>query len=262
MKKTIWGLALITVGVLAFLQVTGIHYFGLSLWPVLLVLAGVAIILGSFSKWVQRGRPSWFGMTAGLWIGAIGLLEILKATGIVVLSSIAAASMGWPLLLIARGLSGIFRRRGIHGQWHVRAGHTGWSRGRFEGGFGAMGDLRYGPGPWKLDGDLQINHGFGDVKLDLSSADITPGTHKISMDLSAGEALIRVPANATVYARAKAGMGEVRIFEEYRGGIGAQAESQVEIPDATVRLEIEASVGAGSIRIVEGPLPVVRLNAA
>jgi hypothetical protein len=262
MKRTIMGLALMTVSVLAFLQVTGMRYFGLSVWPVLLVLGGLSITLGSFAKMRWHGRPSWFGLTVGLWLGAIGLFDILKALGIVILSSAAAATMGWPLLLIALGLSVIFRRRGAHAAWHAHAHRGGpWGRGRFEGAFGAMGDLRYGPGPWKLDGDLRINHGFGDMKIDFSSAEITPGEHKIFLDLGAGEMLLKVPGNATVYAKAKAGMGEVRIFEEYRGGIGAQAESRMEVPDATVRLDIEASVGAGSIRIVAGPMPVIRLNA-
>ncbi|HYF95444.1 MAG TPA: hypothetical protein VD969_24805 [Symbiobacteriaceae bacterium] len=57
--KLFSGLTLIALGALTLLQVLGVSYFGLSLWPAVILWFGLEIVWGSlFESWHS---PSLFG---------------------------------------------------------------------------------------------------------------------------------------------------------------------------------------------------------
>ncbi|HED24736.1 MAG TPA: hypothetical protein ENN91_06390 [Firmicutes bacterium] len=250
MRRQIWGVILLVLGVLILLQVTGVYYFGLSFWPVVLVLAGLAAVWES----VSHGLKHWVLLGLGFWIGGIGLFNILSAAEVVTLTGNDIARYGWPVLLVAMGLAILFGDRGRlfacgGSEYHGGEGHW-WSCSRMR----RIGDLYHGRTPWVLDKDFDFYHGVGDVVIDLTSADIRPGRHRIYSKTGIGEVTIRVPAGVNVEAKASVGIGELDLFgEQLNGFTGLSLEKKIEIERAEVTLEIEAQLGIGDLALIQSP---------
>jgi len=249
MRKTFWGLVFVALGILALLQSAGPFNFGLAFWPVVWTLIGLAILYESFR------RVSWFGLALGLWIGGIGVVDILNGAGVLPFGHSFVVRMGWPVLLIAIGLSVLFGSK----RWYrVHLGDMSrW--GRFQGRSHVIGDVRYGAGDWSLEDDLHFSHGVGDLKLDLSTATISHGAHEIDLEVGLGEMVVRVPDNVNCYVKAHAGIGELYVFGDHRGGLALSLEKAVTVPEATVTLRIKAEMGVGSLRIIQVPAQQPRL---
>jgi len=244
MKRSFLGLVLITLGVLALLQGTGQFNFGLSFWPALLVFIGAGMAFSAV-----RSRPNWFQLVLGLWIGCIGLFTILHDAGVVEVSGRYIATQGWPILLIAIGIGVIFGNQfRLGGKWKVDKGE-----------YRMVGDLRFGGDSWRLDKDLNLDQGVGDLKLDLTSAEIIEGTHRITVKAGLGDILIRVPDNVNATIEANAGIGEISVMGNKRSGLGLTLSHSVHSPDSNVELLIEAKLGIGQIRIVQMPAQTGRL---
>lgn len=240
MKRQLWGSVLVLLGVMALLQGTGQFNFGLAFWPVVGLLGGVAVLISSLRK------LSWLGIILGFWVGAMGLVTILANAGVALPMNLDAgmiARAGWPLLLIAIGLSVVFGRTRVSWSWD-------WDSRRKSG---TVGELRYGQEPWTLDQDLFIEHGVGDVKIDLSTADITEGHHLVEVKAGVGEVLIRVPDNVSVDVNARGGIGELYVMGESRNGLGLRLSKQLLVPGSPVFLKIDAQLGIGSLRVVQTP---------
>ena len=102
-----------------------------------------------------------------------------------------------------------------------------------------------------LDGDLDLQHGIGDIVLDLSTASISEGAHHIHAGASIGEMLIRVPDHVNVVAEAAVTVGELELFGENRTGLGGLSlKQEIFTEDSPVRLHIEARLGIGSLKVV------------
>lgn len=248
-KRGFWGLALVLAGAALLWQEFGGVSLGLSFWPVVTILIGVLMIRG-----VRFGRRThWFQLALGLWIASIGLFSILHNAHITHITGGNVASKGWPILLIAIGLSALFSRR-KHGAWHFEMGDFSKMR--------MVGDVRYDGPHWVLNEDLTLDHGIGDVKLDLTSADIPDGTHRVDVDVKIGEVLIRVPDNVNVVAAGRVYVGELQVLDDRQGGIGElSAQRQVMVPDATVTLEIQAQLRIGKLKISREPARGTRIGS-
>ncbi|MDY6826880.1 MAG: hypothetical protein SVV67_06860 [Bacillota bacterium] len=155
MRRQFWGAIFLAFGILILLQVTGVYYLGLSFWPVVLLLAGIVVVWESisfsFKHWVLLGL--------GLWMGGIGLFNLLSAAGVAVLTGNDIARYGWPVLLVAMGLSILLGDRGrlfscSGSDYHEADGHW-WLCSRMH----HVGDLYHGRMPWVLDKDLEFYHG-------------------------------------------------------------------------------------------------------
>lgn len=239
MKRIFWGLALVGLGVILTVErVMGIH-LGLSFWSVVLTLVGGSIMWGS----VRKGSPSWLGLALGLYIGGIGLFDILHAAQVSLYDGGFVARNGWPVLLIAVGLSVIFGKR-------PRFRYSG--KVKLNGDSRVLGELRYGQGAWVLDNDLKVEHGIGDVKLDLTTADITEGIHNITVNQWVGEMVVRVPDNVSVTVDGHVHAGELHVLGDRRDGVGLSLHKKVQVPDSKVELRIDANLGVGSLRVVHG----------
>lgn len=254
MKRTFWGIILVALGVAALLQGTGAYYLGLAFWPVVLTLVGLSI---AFESFVSRHGPRWFGLALGLWLGAMGAFEILNNAGITPeIDGGRIASAGWPILLIAIGLSVIFGKGMM-----IRFNGGGHRRREWNPEFRhqVVGDLRYGRSPWVLDKDLDLSNSVGDLKLDLTTADITPGTHHITVSQFVGETVIKVPDNVTVRCTAEANVGELDILGDHRSGAGLYIKREIEVPDSPVELIIDAHQRVGALKVIRVPAPPVRV---
>lgn len=109
MHKRFSGLMLTALGTLALLQVLNVSYFGLTFWPTVLLWIGAEIIFSSLFE-DFRG-PSLFGAAIGLATAGWGLVQILANLGVMTAIGLGEmVKLGWPLLLVALGLSLLFRR--------------------------------------------------------------------------------------------------------------------------------------------------------
>jgi len=251
MKRTFWGVILILVGALALVQEGLDINLGLSFWPVVLTLAGLAILWSSFRK------TSWFGLALGLYVTAMGVFEMAYDAGYTYISGHDIFSNGWPLLLVAIGISIIFGKRPWWSSHMVRCNGKGINSGNVGT---VIGDFRYGYDNWTLDKDLNVDHGIGDVKLDLTTATIADGVHTITAKVGIGDVVIRVPDNVTVRAEGHVGAGELLILGERRSGLGNNLAKQVVVEGSPVELNIIANLGMGEIKIVQQPARTVRIN--
>lgn len=248
MKRQFWGVVLTAVGVLALMQMTMGYQFGLTFWPVVLVLVGVGILWSSFWK------MSWFGLALGLYLGGIGLFDILSRAGISMITGNDISRNGWPLLLVAIGVSMFFGRKST--RWGFR--YKGEWDGRREASK-IVGDIRMGQGSWTLDNDLRIDQGIGDIKVDLTTAEITEGTHRVYVHAGIGDVVIRVPDDVNVIAAAKVGIGDLEVLGDHRSGFGCTARKVISVPDSAITLEIEAEMGVGDMNIILRPASTIRV---
>lgn len=244
MKQRIWGLILLVLGILVLLQVTGVYNFGLAFWPVVLLLLGITILWESISI----GITSWFLLGLGLWVGGIGLFGILSNAGVTELSGSDLARYGWPLVLVAIGLSILIGDRpSVKGHFFCgrdSSERTSYAKMRH------IGDLYHGRAPWVLDQDHDFYHGIGDVVIDFTTAEIKPGIHKIFLKAGIGEVTIRIPEGVNIDAEASVGIGELNLFGETRSGFtGLSLNRKVQVEEAKATLQIEAKLGIGDLTV-------------
>lgn len=239
MRQYGWGLLLVGLGTLFLLQSLGVAT-GFSFWSVVAVLGGLTIAGDGLS----RRRPDLFNLALGLWLAAIGAFSILSRSGVTTVTGGDIAGKGWPLLLVALGLSMLVGRG-------VKV-HTGSTRRRMESHM--VGDLSYGRDPWSLEGDITLHTFVGDLKIDLTTAVIAPGTHRIEVSQGIGDTVVKVPDTVTVRARAGANIGTVEVLGEERGGVGfIHLEREAYVPGSHADLIIDASVRIGSVTIERVP---------
>jgi hypothetical protein len=118
----------------------------------------------------------------------------------------------------------------------------------------------------KIPMDLEIHFGAGQAKLDVGSldlrgVDIDMGVGEVELDLrgrlkhsynvnikgGVGQATVRVPSDAGVYAEAHGGIGSINVRGLHKMGDHWESDSYT---TAENKLRIEAHGGIGEIRIV------------
>lgn len=246
MKRQIWGAIFTALGVMALLQAMKIVAFGLAFWPVVWTLLGGAILVSAFRK------VSWFGMALGIWLFGIGLFDILHNAGVSPeVDGGYIFRSGWPVVLVAIGFSMLFGKR--WGKMFSFSFDQRHSR--------IIGDVRMGQGTWTLDGDLDLSHGVGDVKVDLTTAVITDGVHRIHLHAGIGDAVIRVPDNVNVTVTGKVGIGDLEVLGDRRSGFGCKLFKKVVVPESPVELIVEVEMGIGDVDVVQRPASTPRVIA-
>lgn len=227
-RRLFVGVAIILAGLVLLVRQIGLWTFQINLAWLGTTLAGLWLFL------MGLGR-SFFLALLGLWVAAFGLLPSLSQMGFAVPSVGILNKLIVPGVLIGLGLDLLFKPR--------RSRTKGRPRG-------VVGDQRIGQEPWHLDGDLSVKHGVGDLKLDLSTAVIAPGEHKIKVKHGMGDCVIIVPTDVNVSVEGKVKLGELILFGEQRGGTGARLEGGWTRPESPVTLEIKAKMGTGELRVV------------
>ena len=141
---------------------------------------------------------------------------------------------------------------------------------------GKTGHVNFNPGPVKYQWDLRfgrdtpldfgVNFGAGEAQLDLGSLNlravsIQMGVGSLKLDLRGrpqhdynvhiqggiGEAIVRLPANAGVFASANGGIGEIKTR-----GLQKEGDHWVNdaYPAAKVKVRVDVQGGIGSITLI------------
>ena len=98
-----------------------------------------------------------------------------------------------------------------------------------------------------LDGERSEDLGVGSLELDLRGLD-ADAEGRIEASVGVGEVVIVLPDDLAVDVTASSGIGEVRVLDQQRGGLGTSLEVRDPV-DAVPAVEVEASVGIGTVRV-------------
>lgn len=210
------GLALVTVGVLWSLRVADVLDVNLG-WGKILSAALLVIGLGVLvGSVIGRARP-------------------LVVAGVVLL----------PIVVLSQVVSP-------------------WADGRainLPGLFAEDGDGRVGgavhEAPTRVD-QVAVSYemGIGSVRLDLRDLDLNGDSVATTIESGVGEVRVFVPEDAEVSVQAESGIGEVDLFDRERSsGFGAERHAIHSPDDPVGRIDLDLSVGIGSIQVdlVAGP---------
>lgn len=268
MLRVLWGVLLVVVGALFALQTFGVLAVSLPFWPIVLTIFGLYLVVRSLfpSPFRLRPGPAWLKLSLGLWLAGIGIADILHVNEITAWTGRNVWSVGWFILLIGAGLALIFGgNRSIINGSNGRKSH-GW--GRYRHGWNwffwpnsdsyrhalGVGDLHYGREPWVLDRKLTIRQRAGDIRIDLTSAQMDDGSHDLDVAAAVGEVVILVPEQCNANVRARVSTGSIDVFGERRDGMGAVGlEKSVTHPEATVTLNIVARLRVGEVSVRRVP---------
>lgn len=229
-KRLFVGTAIILAGLVLLARQAGFFSDRVDIASLAITLAGLWLFLNSLA------RRSILLALVGAWIAAFGGLPILHDMGYPVPSVAILYPLILPGVLVGVGLDLLFKPRRPKG----KGGHSR----------GVVGDQRIGQEPWQLNGDMYIEHGVGDLKLDLSTATIVPGEHEITVKHGMGDCVIIVPTDVSVSVEGRVKLGELILFGEQRGGTGAQLKGGWTVDDSPVFLKIRAKVSTGELRVM------------
>ena len=144
-------------------------------------------------------------------------------------------NMVWPLVLILFGVWLVWRA--------LQPAH--------------FGGASYGFGDYQPDlagreiRNENFSYGFGNLDLDLTRATIPNGKNSVRASHGFGDLTVILPRDLAVRVKASAGFGDVTVFDQKHEGIGPHLDFQSDdYAAATRKLDLEASVGFGEVKVV------------
>ncbi len=275
-SRVYWGLALLAGGLLLLASNFGfIQPFSVwDLWPLLVIwpatklIFGEAILVsrrGTRRERIRLGRSPGF-LIVGLWVLAGAFGQLLHNLRVIPFDWGDIAYWTLPLLLVGLGLAVMFRSRRRLFEWERPGWRAGTTPGQAPGGApgvetsgtsALVGDLCYGARPWVFKSPMRVSLLAGDLEMDLTTARLDPGDNFLTVRCWAGDVSIRVPENVEVTVEARASAGELRVFDEYREGVGPELKvyrpggGRLDEAQAAgrVRLFIGVDLTFGNVRI-------------
>lgn len=91
--------------------------------------------------------------------------------------------------------------------------------------------------------------GVGRLVVDLRQAHLPAGDQHVRVRVGVGEAVVLVPRNACVVARAHVGTGAARVFERVQGGIDVTSHHVQPPRPGRTRVFVDANIGIGAIEV-------------
>lgn len=241
MDRRLIGLGLIAAGVIFLLDRMSLVMMNFSVWSVAWVLLGGYLV----QKAVRWGRASWLQLGFGGWLMAVGLLDILHGMGLSPVGGWMVRGAFWPLLILMLGISILTGGVKFQVMWDGRSGDRHTRR------WGAIGDSRFGGPGYVIQEDMQINHGIGESRIDLSQAEVLPGTWNLQVEQAIGDVTIYLPGNVSLIIDANVGLGDLEVLGERRSGFTPALQRQVVMPEAEATLIVKAQNGLGRLRILQ-----------
>lgn len=260
-SRTFLGFSLVAVGLILLLDRLGVVPFPpAALWPLVLGLGSLYLVIRA-----AAGRSGWL-LALGLLGLAWGGLDLAHVYGLSPWRGAHLWHVTWPLGLVAAGVA--LLAGGFWGQGSPkdpsRRWLWGWLRRELGEGIGDLGtdlrramgpgrigDIRYGHRPWVFE-NLEIRHGLGDVEVDLTTATIAPGDHRLVVRAGAGDVEVRVPDDVDVTARVRVGAGDAQVFGHWRNGVHIRVDVTDPAPrpgPEPKRVLMDIALGAGDVRV-------------
>jgi len=114
---------------------------------------------------------------------------------------------------------------------------------------GGIGDREYHPASvTELRDGYDL--GMGELIVDLRDVALPQGRTPLDIELGAGSALVLVPADVCVDARARIGVGHADVLGRESDGVDLELEWAGRPADASVpRLALDAEIGAGELKV-------------
>jgi phage shock protein PspC (stress-responsive transcriptional regulator) len=112
---------------------------------------------------------------------------------------------------------------------------------------GGIGDRKY----VATTSDVQRSYelGMGQLVVDLRQVRFAPGDHPLKLRVGVGEALLLVPRDVCVAARARVGAGGAELFARHNAGIDVDWRQQPAARPGRARLVVDARVGIGAFEV-------------
>ncbi|MFO7173453.1 MAG: cell wall-active antibiotics response protein LiaF [Bacillota bacterium] len=236
----ILGLLLVLFGVLLLLDNLDLMPVSVwSLWPLLFFLPALYAVV----RYLRRPTGGWVRFSVLVLILAWSGAELAYNLGLTTVSGGEVLAIGWPIVILGLGFSLLIGRPERRREGCLTVLNTD-----------RIGDTHYGRRPWVLD-DLEIIHALGDVTVDLTTAIIRPGDHRLVVNVVAGDVTIWLPQDVDVTVKARVTAGELQVLEHRRSGLGVSLEVTEPAPQPgpePKRVQIEASLLAGELQVRRG----------
>ena len=115
---------------------------------------------------------------------------------------------------------------------------------------GGVGDRAYAPTrAVEVRDDYRL--GVGSLRLDLSAVDLTTTLKRVRVSSGLGDVEVVVPANADVSVDARAGLGEIEVFDKTENGSSSRLEV-VDLAtegDGRIDLVLDLDLNVGSLKV-------------
>jgi hypothetical protein len=240
MERRLIGFGLIAAGLIFLLERISLVTLHFSIWSIVWTILGGYMV----QRAVRWGRASWVQLGFGGWLMAVGLLDILQGMGLSPVGGELIRGAFWPLMLLAIGITILTGGIKMSVMWD---GH--WDRHARP--WGAVGDSRFGGPGYVVQEDMQISHGIGETRIDLSQAEVLPGTWNLQFSQGIGDATIYLPGHVSVLVEANVGLGDLEVLGERRSGFGPTLKRQITVDGAEATLVVQAHNGLGRLRILQ-----------
>ena len=199
--RVLVGLLLVLVGVLYLLSNAGI-LAGFSVWGVLWGAFWLwlgAVVVGPRGRGVGAGR-----LALGLVFMFIGVVTLADGMGLINFSFGYLLSSFWPLILIGLGALMLYESN------RARASGLPVSSDRIEHD-SIFGDFKLTQPGWQLR-DVRVNSVIGDMKIDLSKANVPPGETTLDLHAVIGDIDVWAPPDLPVSLDARCTFVSVNQF--------------------------------------------------
>ncbi len=103
---------------------------------------------------------------------------------------------------------------------------------------------------WELGPHTEASAIFGEVRLDVRMAKLTPGENVLRLNAVFGEIQVVVPEGLRVYIDSNARFGDIQVPGHSVGGIAVTEAFTLGSTETTSYLRIEATASFGEIKIV------------
>lgn len=241
MERRLVGFGLIVAGLIFLLERMNLVMLEFSIWSIAWVLLGGYLV----QRAVGHGRGRWVQLGFGGWLMAVGLLDILAGMGLSPVGGEVIRGAFWPIVLLAVGIS--ILTGGIKFQFIMDGKWNGHDTRRW----GAVGDSRFGGPGYVIQEDMQISHGVGETRVDLSQAEVLPGSWNLQVEQGIGDVTIYLPGHVSVIVEANVGLGDLEVLGERRSGFTPSLKRAVTNPEAEATLIVRAQNGLGRLRILQ-----------
>lgn len=236
-SKIMFSISLLIVGVILLLVNIGVISLEIKkifviIYPFLLLVYG---LLSLYQITLKRKSNLFFT----LFILIFSILLLLDRFQVLEFRFIDFWKL-WPLIIILMAL-GLIKPKFT---FEYDSGGKRYTKKSFR-----MGDVKYNTDNWAVE-PMEISHGLGDVYIDFSKAFIPEGETELFIHARIGDVKIIVPDDLAIYVQAEVKIGEVRILQSVKEGIGNSLEHKsAYYEEAIKKIKLNILLDIGDITV-------------